>query len=209
MAFIIGVICKKIEMKIYNPILVLMILITGCDSGQILTYQMGYENCNEIFEENGGEGIFPRPKCLEGFNLPIFNAISILNDTINTNSLKGKPTIINLWFVGCPPCEAEVPGLNQLANKYHDKANFIAIGRNSEKYLKDFLNDNEWNFKHINDPDEVLIRNRFNHVWGFPTTFIADKNGKIVKAFSGGKTDSTAVQSIIDEIEPTLIEMIN
>jgi len=186
-----------------------MILLTGCDSEQILTYEMGYANCKKIFEENGGEGIFPRPKCLEGFNLPNFNAISTLNDTINTNSLKGKPTVINLWFVGCPPCEAEVPGLNQLANKYHEKANFIAIGRNSDKYLSEFLEENEWSFKHINDPVEKIIRNSFNHVWGFPTTFIVDNNSKIIKAFSGGKTDSTAVQSIIDEIEPTLQKLIS
>jgi peroxiredoxin len=170
---------------------------------------MGYSNCKKIFEDNGGTGLFPQPNCLEGFNLPTFNAISTLNDSINTKKLKGKPTVINLWFVGCPPCEAEVPGLNQLANKYYDKVNFIAIGRNSDKYLSEFLENNEWTFKHINDPNEEIIRNSFNHVWGFPTTFIADKNGKIVKAFSGGKTDSTAVQSIINEIEPTLKAMIN
>jgi len=183
-------------------------VLVGCHSEQILTYEMGYSYCKKIFDDNGGTGIYPRSNCLEGFNLPNFNAVTTLNDSINAHSLKGKPTVINLWFVGCPPCEAEVPGLNQLANRYQEKANFIAIGRNSDKYLNEFLELNEWNFKHINDPDEEIIRNSFNNVWGFPTTFIADKEGKIVKVFSGGKTDSTAVQTIINEIEPTLKELI-
>lgn len=196
-------------MKNFVPIAIFLVLLMGCDSQQVQTYEAGYFNCKKVFEDNGGTGIFPPPSCLVGSNLPDFKAVSTLKESITTNSLKGKPTVINFWFVGCPPCEAEVPGLNKLADRYNDEVNFVAIGRNSDKYLKEFLEVNEWNFKHVNDPDEILMRNSFKYVWGFPTTFIADSKGTIVKAFSGGKMDSMAVDWIINEIEPTLTELIS
>jgi len=184
-----------------------MIVFIACHADRQSTYDMGHEYCKKIFEENGGVGIFPRVSCLEGYSLPTFQGVSSTDDTINSQALVGKPSVINLWFVGCPPCEAEVPGLNHLAEKHDSRVNFIAIGRNSEKYLNEFLESNEWNFVHINDPDELIIKNDFNHVWGFPTTFVADKKGVIVKAFSGGRTDSTASETVINKIEPTLLRL--
>lgn len=148
--------------------------------------------------------MFNNISCLEGYRLPEFRCTTIKNDSISDRSLMNRPSVINFWFIGCKPCEKEIPGLNHLSNKYENKVNFIAVGKNSEMDIADFLDSHDWSFQHISDPDQLLIRERFKLAWGFPTTIITDKNGVIVKAFYGGRSDNTAVQTIINEIEPTL-----
>lgn len=186
----------------------------ACREEVVPSYLEGIQFCDAAYkkleEENRQERtiILRRPSCLEGFQLPEFKALTYSGDSLHSESLMGKPSVVNLWFVGCPPCEAEVPGLNSLAEKYQDKVNFVAIGRNNPKYLVEFLEENKWGFVHINDYNETLILDDFQFSWGYPTTFIADEKGIIRKAFSGGRTDSTAYDHIIEQIEPTLVSLL-
>jgi glutathione peroxidase-family protein len=46
--------------------------------------------------------------------------------------------------------------------------------------------------------------NDFRIRWEFPTTFLLNREGEIVLAFSGGKSDATAVQEIQDKLIPII-----
>ena len=59
--------------------------------------------------------------------LPYFEIEKHKGGFLYSDSLKGKPTIINLWFTNCPPCIDEIPTLNSLKEKYGNKINTIAI----------------------------------------------------------------------------------
>ena len=59
--------------------------------------------------------------------LPSFNLKTLLGEYFTSEKLKGKPTMINFWFTTCPPCIAEMPVLNKIAEKYKNEINFIAI----------------------------------------------------------------------------------
>lgn len=182
------------------PIFILL----GCENVLPESYEQGFIDCSEAFKAKGSSGMFNNISCLEGYRLPEFRCTTIQNDSISDRTLIRMPSVINFWFIGCKPCEKEIPGLSHLSIKYESKVNFIAIGKNSIADIEDFLDTHNWPFQHISDPDQLLIRERFKLAWGFPTTIITDKNGVIVKAFCGGSSDSTAVQKIIKEIEPTL-----
>ncbi|WP_256003668.1 TlpA family protein disulfide reductase [Pedobacter deserti] len=47
--------------------------------------------------------------------------------SISTGDLKGKVVFINFWATWCPPCRAEMPGINKLYNNYKSKPDLVFI----------------------------------------------------------------------------------
>lgn len=173
-------------------------------NGQQNDYKTGIDLCmNEM--ESSGKGMMPPPICMKGHTLPSFELETIEGEIISNETIKGKPTVLNFWFIGCPPCEAEIPGFQKLVEEYEKQGViFIAVGRNDKKYLDDFFAENPWNFKHVNDPESQILLNTFNMFWGYPTTFVVDKNGVIQEAFSGGPSDASAPEVIVQKLTPVL-----
>jgi len=98
----------------------------------------------------------------------------------------------------------QIPGLNILKEKYGtDKINYIAIGLDTKEDIKAFVDRKPFNFELIAN-GKSIYRDSFQAKWGYPFTIITDKRNKILKSFGGGKTDSTAIQNIIDKIEPII-----
>jgi thiol-disulfide isomerase/thioredoxin len=147
------------------------------------------------------------PVCMVRYKLPKMKAYSTLSGKIISDVyFKGKITVINFWFEGCPPCEAEIPGLNALVDKYGSKVNFLAIGRNNKVDITNYLKNHPWKFDHISG--EKLINDVFKLRWGFPTTFVVDENMIIHAAFSGGRTDHLAPQEIQDRLIPIIEQLL-
>lgn len=144
--------------------------------------------------------VLTNPDCMIGASAPEFSSLTLDGKPFTTLSLKGKITVLNFWMISCPPCIAEIPGLNNVLQKYgRENFNFVAIGMDDEKDVQKFLVSNPWSFDHV-AAGSSLILDLFYIRWGFPTTFVFDQEGVIIGAFSGGKTDESAVQ----EIEETL-----
>lgn len=49
--------------------------------------------------------------------IPEQNFKSIDGEKITIGGIQHKPTLINLWFIQCPGCIAEMPALNRLKEK--------------------------------------------------------------------------------------------
>ena len=102
----------------------------------------------------------------EDFPLDLFN--------IKTN---GQPIFVNFWFTSCAPCIKEIPVLNELAGKYEDKAQFVAITFNTQEQVDKFLETRPINFNHITNQKTAL--GSFG-VRSYPMNMLLDKNGKIL-----------------------------
>lgn len=166
------------------------------------TYREGIAKCDSILEA----GFISMPTCVIGTQLPAFEAKTIGGQLINEQYFKDKLTIINFWFVGCTPCVAEIPGLDKLAATYgKEKINYLAIARDSEKWVKPFLAKHPWRFDHLID-SKKLIEETFMAQWGYPLTMVVDPNGIIIEAFTGGKTDASAAQEIFERLSAIVKE---
>ena len=175
-------------------------LLSQAQSNKAASYQDAKDNCRRIAEEKNkastGSMVYTGPDCMIGAMAPDFSVVTMDGRPFSTDSLKGKISIINFWMISCPPCIAEIPGLNNVVKKYgRDEFNFIAIGMDDEKDINHFLNNNPWTFDQLASGSK-LIFDVFKIGWGFPTTFVLDKEGVIIGAFSGGTTDEMAVQNI-------------
>jgi len=52
---------------------------------------------------------------------PSFAALDMAGQKVDTNELKGKVVVLNLWFINCPNCIEEIKMLNALVDQYKDK----------------------------------------------------------------------------------------
>lgn len=113
-----------------------------------------------------------------GKELPDVALKTIDQTTFNINTLKGKPTLINFWFINCPPCVMEMPVLNKVQETLKDSVNFIAVTYNSRREVSNFLKGTPYNFMHIVDATSFI--NQLG-VRSYPLTMFLDKEGKVVK----------------------------
>ena len=122
-----------------------------------------------------------KKKELIGKVYPIENEITLDGKEISLNNLKGKPTLINLWFTSCAPCIEEMPVLNELKKKFSGKFNFLSITMDSESKVKKFLETHLFDFEHIVNSKKLTTNLGFN---GYPINLILDKNG-VIKIIEG------------------------
>ncbi len=198
---------EKIPVMIRSILCVLFSLFMCQLTSQSLTYEDGLRQCDMIrkkkMESNPKGFIFVRPSCMEGARMPEFEATTLDGRELGDEDLLGKVTVLNFWFIACQPCIAEIPGLHALQEKYVGQAvNFVAISRDDEDSVIEFLQEYTWGFDHI--ASEQLNNDVFKIKWGYPTTFVLDRKGQIIFATSGGKPDESAVEEVQLELIPVI-----
>ena len=139
--------------------------------------------------------------CIIGSQLPDFEATSLAGKKYNKENLYGNMNIINFWFITCPPCVKEMPELNSLVEKYSKRnINFIAIGRDSQKDIEEFLTVKEFKFDIVPNGSDLIYKN-FNAFWGYPTTMVTDTKGKIIAMFN-----FINEKKLTEEVEPLILK---
>ena len=58
---------------------------------------------------------------------------------ISLNGLRGQVVVLEFWATWCGPCVAEIPHLNQLADAFAGKVQFIAIDDETSAMVRKFM----------------------------------------------------------------------
>lgn len=146
--------------------------------------------------------------CVIGKTIPAFNAKTVMKETITNADLRGKVVVFNFWYVECPPCMAELPGLNRLAKEYAD-SNVVFLGctfENPEHIRTNFF-DKKKLFDFTIVPDAGLIEEAFG-VSEHPSMFVVDKNGKVITAWTGGSTGADAGGEVYNKLKPFISDLL-
>lgn len=120
-------------------------------------------------------------KCVDG-DLPNFRLTNLEGNIVDSETLKGKPTIINFWFTTCAPCIEEIPLLNQIESEYKKEVNFVAITFQDSNTVSPFLENMDFNFLHLVNSKEYLKTFGF---FAYPKILILNKNLRIIKIENG------------------------
>jgi thiol-disulfide isomerase/thioredoxin len=108
--------------------------------------------------------------------------------------LQGKVIFVNFWATWCPPCLAEMPGINQLYSRFKGNPNIVFVTVDVDQQLTKsgrFLREHGWNlplYQVIGTLPQALSSE------SIPSTIIFDRRGKIVYRhegttdYSSGKT---------------------
>jgi thiol-disulfide isomerase/thioredoxin len=109
--------------------------------------------------------------------LPSFSATTLTGVKVEPASLSGKITVVDFWFIGCPPCRAERPKLNAIVDEFGDRVRFLGFALDKPDALKAYLNTNPFKYEIVPESEEIA---RVFGVQSFPSHMIVDGNGRIV-----------------------------
>jgi thiol-disulfide isomerase/thioredoxin len=107
-----------------------------------------------------------------------FNIRDINGKKIAAKDWAGKTLVFNYWFIGCPPCRAEIPDLNRLALKYKNDPNVIFVGfaLDDTEDIEEFVKKNPFAYKLVANADDEAHKFNINL---YPTNLVIDKEGKV------------------------------
>lgn len=123
---------------------------------------------------------------------------------------KGKVVFLNFWATWCPPCQKEMPDIEELYYQYGENQGdviFLGVANpSSEEYpnnqdgsieeVETFLDENGYTFPVVYDITGNVFSDYF--VTAFPTTFMIDGEGNIYGYIPGMLTKDIMI-NIIDE----------
>lgn len=132
-----------------------------------------------------------------GFVLP-----SLDGDTVRLDALKGKVVLIDFWATWCPPCQAYVPYLVGLQNKYRaDGLVVLGVSNDDVGAMQQFRNKTGINYTLLVADNETM---RSYKITAIPTSYLLDKKGNVVKREVG--FDPGRVNQLEEEIKRLLSE---
>jgi peroxiredoxin len=103
--------------------------------------------------------------------------------------LKGKVYLINFWATSCETCMKEMPQMIDTYNKFKGRGlEFVAVAMNYDApmYVNNYAQTRNLPFKVAMDDGSAA--KEFGNVQLTPTTFVVDKDGKILKRYVGEPT---------------------
>ncbi|WP_020654388.1 TlpA disulfide reductase family protein [Massilia niastensis] len=118
---------------------------------------------------------------------PNVTFISITGEKISTASLRGKVVMVNFWATSCTTCVKEMPAMVETYNKFKGQGlEFVAVAMDYDppNYVLNFTETRKLPFKVAIDSSGDIAR-QFGDVKLTPTTFVIDKDGKIIKRYVG------------------------
>ncbi|OGC23387.1 hypothetical protein A2291_06495 [candidate division WOR-1 bacterium RIFOXYB2_FULL_42_35] len=123
---------------------------------------------------------------------PTPNASNFILEDLNGVShallkYEGKVVLLNFWATWCPPCRSEMPSMQKLYETWdRDKFVMLAVNVNQDKVtVNTFAKQNNYTFPILLDLNgEIAGKYRIR---GIPTTFLIDKDGKIITKIVGAR----------------------
>ena len=117
---------------------------------------------------------------------PNFTVYDLENKPVKLADLKGKVVILDFWATWCPPCLEEIPHFKKLHRQYSGQGLVIlgvSLDEAGRDHVKEFMKENSIPYP-IAMSNEKIVED-FGGIRGIPTTFVIDRDGKIVSKLVG------------------------
>ncbi|MBA4264560.1 MAG: redoxin [Comamonadaceae bacterium] len=132
---------------------------------------------------------------------PASTFVLIDGSSTTTDELKGKVMLVNFWATTCVTCVKEMPALASTYNKYQSQGFetvAVAMDYDPPAWVLNFAQTRQLPFKvAIDNTGEIAS------AWGdvklTPTTYLVDRQGRIVKRYVG-EPDFAALHQLIEKL---------
>jgi len=127
------------------------------------------------------------PESLVGQAAPLFPLHDDRDRSVSLQEYRGRIVVMNLWASWCPPCRAEMPDLQRLANAYAEQIAIVGVNEGESPTRARAFADSLG----IRFPIWIDDGERYGRIYaalGLPTTVILDRRGVVVRGFDGPLT---------------------
>ena len=106
-------------------------------------------------------------------------------DTVSLKDLRGKVVFLNFWATWCGPCRVEMPSMEALYNEYKERGlEILAVNiQETPEQVNAFMKENGLSFTAALDRDGRVSGSY--GIQAIPTSFIIDRDGKIIARLVG------------------------
>jgi thiol-disulfide isomerase/thioredoxin len=118
---------------------------------------------------------------------PAWTLKDLDGNAVSSEQFKGRVVVVDFWATWCGPCVAEIPGYVELQKKYgKDGLAIIGISldRVSPAKVKAFAEKHGMNYTVVIGGQDTT--DAFGGFEAIPTTFLIDRQGRIVHQKTGG-----------------------
>lgn len=125
---------------------------------------------------------------------------SIAGEQVPMQSLRGKVVMVNFWATSCTTCIKEMPAMVETYNKYKDRGlDFVAVAMSYDppNYVLNYAQTRQLPFTVALDSQGEVAKS-FGDVQLTPTTFVIDKEGRIIKRYVG-EPDFAALHQLLEK----------
>lgn len=149
----------------------------------------------------GATGVFGLSGCAGREAAPDSTFVLLDGSQARTADLQGKVTLVNFWATTCVTCVKEMPALVATHQKYAPRGYetmAVAMSYDPPAWVVNFVQSRQLPFKVALDNTGEIAK-----AWGdvklTPTTYLLDKQGRIVKRYVG-EPEMDALHQLIEEL---------
>jgi len=127
---------------------------------------------------------------------------TLAGDTVRLSSLKGKVVLLDFWASWCGPCRTSNKELVRLYPKYKSKG-FEILGVSLDEDLSKWekaIEKDKITWLQVNEPGGWDARTAVKwDISAIPTSFLIDRDGKLLAMDLSGKELEKALKHLIDK----------
>lgn len=178
------------------------LVLTGCTTqGDDLAQQYGDGTTENYIS---GNGTVTEVEPADRGDVIDFTGETDTGETLSRSDHDGEVVVLNFWYAGCPPCRAEAPALEEVAEAYADEGvQFIGVNvRDQAATSQAFARTFDVSYPSIVDTGSGTVQLALagtiapNSV---PTTIVLDKEGRVAARILGGLDGTSILRTLVGD----------
>jgi thiol-disulfide isomerase/thioredoxin len=175
-------------MKRFSPIVIALLLLTGCSNG-------GVSQAEESFIS--GDGAVTFIKKSDRISAPQISGMTLLGTQYKFAG--EKVAVVNVWASWCSPCRAEAPTLEEFAINNPDIQFVGILTRDNLTSAQSFVKRFKLTYPTLIDDAIIPSFRGTLPANAIPTTIVIDTKGRVAARISGQVTVST-MREVLEKV---------
>jgi thiol-disulfide isomerase/thioredoxin len=138
----------------------------------------------------------------QSFSAPAVSLTDSAGHSLELGDLRGKVVVVNLWATWCGPCLQEMPSLERLQSSFGERIEVLAVSedRGANKAVEPFVAKLGLKSVKVYIDPKSEVGHAFG-VRGLPTSFVIDREGKVLGRVEGAaEWDSPKILGVIEPL---------